>query len=323
MSGARPVAAECARLAAELSALRESTGLSLAALAARTPYSKSSWQRYLNGTKPVPRTAVTVLCALAREPADRLLALWELSDAAWSGRAGTVPAASAAPAPAASVAAPAPVPVPVAAPAGRDDRDRRGGRGGRGGRLAVWLLVGGAVAGAAVTALVVGRPDVGEGVGASGGRPPVAAEWGTANPVDPKCVGAACVGLNPGKMFCAVGDVVKNLSTFTASGGQRLELRYGETCRALWLRTTGLRVGEYAELRVPGEQAQRIVVRDTRAAASYLSTAIAGDGNAASARICLGTEANGSEVKGSEVNGSETKGSEANSSEECFDWQRP
>ncbi|MFI6699494.1 hypothetical protein ACIBJC_11060 [Streptomyces sp. NPDC050509] len=41
-------------------------------------------------------------------------------------------------------------------------------------------------------------------------------------------------------MFCAVGDVVKNLSTFTASGGQRLELRYGETCRALWLRTTGL-----------------------------------------------------------------------------------
>ncbi|MER6311075.1 helix-turn-helix transcriptional regulator, partial [Streptomyces sp. NPDC001657] len=67
--------------------LRGRTGLSLAALAARTPYSKSSWERYLNGKKLPPRDAVEALCRLAGEPAGRLLALWELADAAWSGRA--------------------------------------------------------------------------------------------------------------------------------------------------------------------------------------------------------------------------------------------
>lgn len=88
MSDARPKAPECERLAAELRALRERTGLSLAALGDRTPYSKSSWQRYLNGTKPLSRQAVEALCKLAKEPPGRLLALWELADAAWSGRAG-------------------------------------------------------------------------------------------------------------------------------------------------------------------------------------------------------------------------------------------
>ncbi|MFE2942820.1 helix-turn-helix domain-containing protein [Streptomyces sp. NPDC059255] len=321
MTVGHPVAAECARLAAELSTLRERTGLSLAALAARTPYSKSSWQRYLNGTKPVPRTAVTVLCAQAREPADRLLALWELADAAWSGRAGTATADTAtADTAAADTAAAGTVPAGMAsvatAPVG--GRDGRGGRVRRGGRLAAWLLVGAAVVGAGAIALVVARPPGGEGAGAAGGRPPVAAEWRTANPVAPKCVGAACVGLNPGAMACAVGDMVTTLSTFTGSGGQRLQLRYGETCRALWLRTTGLRVGEYAELSVPGGQAQRIVVQDARAAESYLSTDIAGDGNAASARICVGTEATAAEATGADATGAD-----ATAAEECFDWKRP
>ncbi|MEV7865217.1 helix-turn-helix domain-containing protein [Streptomyces sp. NPDC088124] len=312
MNVGHPVAAECARLASELSALRERTGLSLAALAARTPYSKSSWQRYLNGTKPVPRTAVTVLCAQAREPADRLLALWELADAAWSGRADTVSAdtVSADTVPA-GVASGGTAPV-----GGRDERGGRDGygrRGGRGGRLVAWLLAGAAVVGVGAIALVVARSPGGEGAGVAGGRPPVAAEWRTANPVAPKCVGAACVGLNPGAMNCAVGDMVTTLSTFTGSGGQRLQLRYGETCRALWLRTTGLRVGEYAELSVPGGQAQRIVVQDARAAESYLSTDIAGDGNAASARICLGTK----------TTGTGTTGADATAADECFDWKRP
>ena len=73
-------------LAAGLRELRGRTGLSLAGLAARTPYSKSSWERYLNGKKLPPRDAVEALCRLAEEPAGRLLALWELADADWSGR---------------------------------------------------------------------------------------------------------------------------------------------------------------------------------------------------------------------------------------------
>ncbi|MCC3652148.1 XRE family transcriptional regulator [Streptomyces sp. S07_1.15] len=85
---ARPpgLAPECARLAEELRELRKGTGLSLAALAERTPYSKSSWERYLNGKKQAPRQAVEALCRLAGERPERLLVLWDLADAEWSGR---------------------------------------------------------------------------------------------------------------------------------------------------------------------------------------------------------------------------------------------
>ncbi|MGW0910990.1 helix-turn-helix domain-containing protein [Streptomyces sp. NPDC002784] len=76
-----------ARLAAELRELRSRTGLSMVALAGRTTYSKSSWERYLNGKTLPPRRAVQELCRIAREPEGRYLALWEIAEAEWSGRA--------------------------------------------------------------------------------------------------------------------------------------------------------------------------------------------------------------------------------------------
>ena len=91
---------EGARLVAALRELRARTGLSLVALAGRTTYSKSSWERYLNGKKLPPRDAVEALCRVAGEPPGRCVALWELADLAWSGRADrAAPADPAAPAP--------------------------------------------------------------------------------------------------------------------------------------------------------------------------------------------------------------------------------
>ncbi|WP_159045513.1 helix-turn-helix domain-containing protein, partial [Streptomyces puniciscabiei] len=84
-SGDRPL--ECERLAETLRGLRARTGLSLAALAAKTPYSKSSWDRYLHGRTVPPRQAVAGLCELAGEDPGRVLALWELADAVAGGRA--------------------------------------------------------------------------------------------------------------------------------------------------------------------------------------------------------------------------------------------
>ena len=49
----------------QLRLLKDRTGLSLVALGARTAYSKSSWQRYLNATQPPPRQAVVALCRVA------------------------------------------------------------------------------------------------------------------------------------------------------------------------------------------------------------------------------------------------------------------
>ncbi len=66
--------------------LKDRTGLSLAALGARTAYSKSSWQRYLNATQPPPRQAIAALCRVAElTPADaeRFGVRWELAVKAW------------------------------------------------------------------------------------------------------------------------------------------------------------------------------------------------------------------------------------------------
>ncbi|MEU6511571.1 XRE family transcriptional regulator [Streptomyces sp. NPDC046942] len=62
---------------AALRDLKDRTGLSLAALAARTPYSKSAWHRYLSGGTPPPRPAVEALCRLAGADPEAVLAEWD------------------------------------------------------------------------------------------------------------------------------------------------------------------------------------------------------------------------------------------------------
>ncbi|GFN01023.1 hypothetical protein Sfulv_58330 [Streptomyces fulvorobeus] len=91
--------AEHARLTAALRELRARTGLSLAALSQRTAYSKSSWERYLNGKSLPPRKAVRELCRIANEADSRLLALWEIAESDWSGRAADPTPAPAEPRP--------------------------------------------------------------------------------------------------------------------------------------------------------------------------------------------------------------------------------
>ncbi|MFJ4282251.1 helix-turn-helix domain-containing protein [Streptomyces massasporeus] len=74
---------EARHLVEQLRALKDRTGLSLAELARRTAYSKSSWQRYLSGAKQPPRGAVQALCRTAGAEQARLLALWDLADRTW------------------------------------------------------------------------------------------------------------------------------------------------------------------------------------------------------------------------------------------------
>ncbi len=82
---------EARHLVGQLRTLKDRTGLSLAELALRTAYSKSSWQRYLSGTKQPPRGAVQALCRVAGADQARLLALWELADPTWP-RGASAPA---------------------------------------------------------------------------------------------------------------------------------------------------------------------------------------------------------------------------------------
>ncbi|MFF0791527.1 DUF2690 domain-containing protein [Streptomyces spiralis] len=77
MRQAQEAAPSIGPLAATLRELRDRTGLSLAALATRTPYSKSAWHRYLTGAKHPPRSAVEALARLAGADPAPALALWE------------------------------------------------------------------------------------------------------------------------------------------------------------------------------------------------------------------------------------------------------
>ncbi|WP_405732407.1 helix-turn-helix domain-containing protein [Streptomyces sp. NBC_00028] len=67
----------------QLRRLKDTTGLSLAALGARTAYSKSSWHRYLNAGQPPPRQAVLALSRIAGEDPARMSVRWELAIQAW------------------------------------------------------------------------------------------------------------------------------------------------------------------------------------------------------------------------------------------------
>ncbi|MBP8534778.1 XRE family transcriptional regulator [Streptomyces sp. MK37H] len=67
-----------------LRTLVERSGLSVVTVADRTGYSKSSWERYLNGRLLPPRRAVEALAEATGADAHHLSTLWELAERAWS-----------------------------------------------------------------------------------------------------------------------------------------------------------------------------------------------------------------------------------------------
>ncbi|MCE0444784.1 helix-turn-helix domain-containing protein [Streptomyces tricolor] len=75
---------ESVRFVTRLRELKDQAGVSLAVLARQTAYSKSSWERCLNGSALPPRQAVEALCRFLGQPAGPVLALWELADLTWT-----------------------------------------------------------------------------------------------------------------------------------------------------------------------------------------------------------------------------------------------
>jgi transcriptional regulator with XRE-family HTH domain len=73
-------------LIVRLRELKDRAGISTTALARKTPYSRSSWGRYLNGSTFPPRQAVEALGRLVGADLAQLLVLWELAGRAQAGR---------------------------------------------------------------------------------------------------------------------------------------------------------------------------------------------------------------------------------------------
>ncbi|NGO44419.1 helix-turn-helix domain-containing protein [Streptomyces ureilyticus] len=242
---------EVRQLTEDLRRLRETAGLSLSELAARTPYSKSSWARYLNGEKPVPYDAVVALCRVAGERPDRLLALWELADAEWSGRGRSA----------------------------ADAESETGARRGR--RVRVVALAAGAAVAAGVCAAVLLLPDE----SADSAVPPPT--YSTGPTYSPGCTGPDCDGQNPVDMGCGGDNMVTTAAQRTFADGQRVELRHGATCNAVWARATRLRIGDRVELTRSGAGPKevRAAVRDDTT--RYLATTMTPADDPAGTRVCL------------------------------------
>ncbi|MFI2431327.1 DUF2690 domain-containing protein [Streptomyces sp. NPDC018693] len=259
---------ERTRLVAALRELRARTGLSLAALAERTSYSKSSWERYLNGRSLPPRQAVQELCRVADEPDGRLLALWEIAESDWRGRA-----AAPDPAPAPAPTADAPRPDPQESPPSSGTGRRHGGRG----RLLVMLasaytvIVGG---GALVLVLPPDRK-VAEGEPLSASAP---------YSFVPPCHEAACDGRDPMSLVCGISP--DSLATYRTATGAHVELRYSEKCGAGWARMWGTRIGDRLDVTADGA-AQYVRVEDQDDAETYTYTAMTAVRPSGTIRACF------------------------------------
>ncbi|MFE3162515.1 peptidoglycan-binding protein [Streptomyces sp. NPDC059224] len=72
-------------LVVRLRELKDQMGVSTTTLAAKTAYSRSSWERYLNGRTLPPRQAVEAMSRASGCDAVHLFALWELAEHARSG----------------------------------------------------------------------------------------------------------------------------------------------------------------------------------------------------------------------------------------------
>ncbi|MCX5131349.1 XRE family transcriptional regulator [Streptomyces sp. NBC_00340] len=70
--------------AGQLRRLVDRSGLSIAAVADRTGYSKTSWERYLNGRLLAPKGAIVALSEVTGASPVHLTTMWELAERAWS-----------------------------------------------------------------------------------------------------------------------------------------------------------------------------------------------------------------------------------------------
>ncbi|CAL9532980.1 DUF2690 domain-containing protein [Streptomyces sp. enrichment culture] len=257
---------ERARLVCRLRELKDGTGLSLAALADRTTFSKSSWERYLNGKTLPPDQAVRELCRLAGEPEGRCLALWELAESEWSGRAAAPP-----PGPEAPRASPA-----VSQPPGAQVVARGGRAGGRGRFMAVPAALCALAAGGLAVALVLLAGQSTEP------RPPSPSPSVPA----PRCRGSACEGGSPMLMKCGTDPLT--LASHRTATGAHLELRYSAKCGAGWARMWSTRIGDRLELNAAGAgRPHSAEITDGLAAQSYVYTPMTAARSGTVLRACF------------------------------------
>ncbi|MGW7264484.1 DUF2690 domain-containing protein [Streptomyces sp. NPDC054842] len=292
-----------ARLAVVLRQLRAGTGLSLAQLAQATTFSKSSWDRYLNGKSLPPRSAVKELCDLAGEPADHPLALLDIARTDRTPSSGPTrgtparqdkgprtdtPATDLASADTARSGAPESdigpsqtlPPDAGPSPTGPDGVDRTRGDSARHRRLAVLTALAAVCAVVVVAILVLVHFPSFEGKLTSPAATPPSATGAL-------CRHTACQNKDPITTKCAANPLT--LTEHETDTGAWIQIRYSQECGTSWARMWGAEVGDRVELREAGrkESLRAVRVNSSDEANTYVHTLMSVVGPGTSVRACF------------------------------------
>lgn len=266
-----------ARLLAEMRRIKETSGLSFGRLADRTHYSRSSWERFLNGKQLPTSFAIQQLAEVTGEDPAPLLTLLERittrsappTPAAPSAPVGSAPADSAPAAPSASAAdspgqqpepateprSPAPKTALEPGPAGLPEP--AGVLGSSAGRRRHHLPVlayvaAGVLLGSIGTGLVIRLSDA----RTTPAGTHAAALHSTDDRRTPQtsvspgtkvgCRGDVCIGRDPQAMDCQ-WDAVTAHETWLS--GMHIQLRYSQACQAVWGRIEKGTVGDSVRIK--------------------------------------------------------------------------
>ncbi|MYS16032.1 XRE family transcriptional regulator [Streptomyces sp. SID4982] len=259
----------------QLRRLVDQSGLSVAALADRTGYSKTSWERYLNGRLLAPRGAIAALAEVTGTSPVHLTTMWELAERAWSraemrqdrtmeqiritqarAELGDFGGARAE-AEAAGGTRTVPAGTATDAAAEADARRSSASAGPHEGKRRLLLFVAGAAAVIVVIGtvfLLTGR-NGGAGAARAANSPSPSATRAADPPPGVECVGAGCTGKDAEATGCSGDGLVTTARTATV-GAATLEVRYSRTCGAAWGRITGAAPGDQVRI-TAGRAVQR------------------------------------------------------------------
>ncbi|MFD7444785.1 XRE family transcriptional regulator [Streptomyces sp. NPDC059909] len=312
--------------AGQLRRLVDRSGLSIAAVADRTGYSKTSWERYLNVRLLAPKGAIVALAEVTGTNPVHLTTMWELAERAWSRsemrhdmtmEAIRISQARAALGEFGGPTAPASGASRTAAPPTGQGRSAyvpaQGGGGsvppphthtggpaapaspdqGRG-RRKVTMFLAGVVGALLVIAAAVLFTDLGGGGGDEDGgknvaQSPTAAPT-TSEPQLPagvKCSGADCAGQDPENMGC--GGQFATTTSRVKVGTALVEVRYSKTCAAAWARITQAAPGDKVSITAGDASQNGLVNADKDAYTPMVAVKAASDATAC-ATLTTGTK---------------------------------
>ncbi|WP_020138405.1 helix-turn-helix domain-containing protein [Streptomyces sp. 351MFTsu5.1] len=264
-----------ARLAAVMQELRQRTGLSLTRLAAATTYSRSSWERYLNGRSLPPRSAVKELCHLAGEPADHALALLDIARTQRTDGSTATERTSSGDASAATT--------PGAAEATRTPA--RTGMYGHVRRADVVTALAATCAVVIGTLVLINLPPLHRRA-ASPSSPPAAATGAL-------CSRSTCHDKDPLATRCGADPLT--LAEHETATGAWIQIRYSRPCGTSWARMWGAAVGDRVEITTSGGHGSRHSARvaTPRQADTYVHTLMSAVSSGTTVRACFSAAAGG------------------------------